>query len=173
MLPAGSIPRIRGIFALLSVLLLGLPAPSWPRDDRYARATLKGITTICVVADYLNLDAGPVDLKRDHFQTDAEGHLRKAGIRVVSFPEESEGAYLYLQVRTKRVPNGLYVYQIRLEFEQQVLLPRNQNISLMAPTWNVSDLGTVEAQRLEELREAVADMVDQFINAYLERDPMP
>ena len=94
--------------------------------------------------------------------------LRNAGITVTSSIEE---AYLYLNVFTVRASSGLYAYHIRLEFNQEVILERNRNVSLLAPTWSLDLCGIVGAQKLHEVRDDVVDMADKFINAYLEQNP--
>jgi hypothetical protein len=171
MRPATHSPRVRLVFAVLTLLLLGLSVPSWPLDDPYDRAALKGVTAIRLVVEYSNEDPERVSLNRDQLQTDAEGRLRKAGIRVISSPEESGGSFLFLKVETQKAPDGLYAYHIQLEFSQWVILARNRNVGLLAPTWSVSELGTVDAQRLSEVRDGAADELDKFINAFLEKNP--
>jgi hypothetical protein len=169
--PAASSPRARVAFALMTLLLLGLPVPARPGDQPNDRATLKGLKTIMVVVEHLTPEAERDGLTKDQLQTDVEVRLRKAGIKVTS--SEIEEAYLYLNVFTVKDSSGQYVYHIRLEFNQEVILKRNRNVSLPAPTWSLDLGGIVGAQKLHEVRDDVADMVDRFINAYLEQNPKP
>lgn len=161
-------PRARLTFALMTFLLLGLPVPGQPGDQPNDRATLKGLTTIMVVVERLTPEAGRDGLTKEQLRTDVEARLRKAGITVTSSIEE---AYLYLNVFTVKGSSELYAYHIRLEFNQEVILKRNRNVSLPAPTWSLDLGGTVGAKKLHEVRDDVADMVDKFINAYLEQNP--
>ncbi len=170
--PAASSPRARLTFALLTLLLLGLPVLAWPGDDPFDRATLKGITTIRVVVDNLDPEAERDGLTKDQLQTDVELRLRKAGIRVTSLRAESESSYLHLAVNTIKDSSGVYAFNIVLEFDQWVILERNRNVFRFAPTWGVSSVGTVDAEYLREVRGSVADKVDKFIKAYLEQNTM-
>jgi len=169
--PAAFSLRARLSFALMTLFLLGLPVPTWPGDDPYDRATLKGITAIRVVVEPLNPEAERDGLTKDQLQTDVELRLRKAGIRVTSSLEESEWSYLHLNVNPVKGSSGLYAYHISLEFEQGVILGRDRNISLSAPTWSVAEVGIIGAQRLRDVRGDVADLADKFIKAYLEQNP--
>jgi hypothetical protein len=168
--PAASSLRARLTFALMTFLLLGLPVPARPGDQPTDRATLKGLTTIMVVVERLTPEAERDGLTKEQLRTDVEVRLRKAGITVTSSVEE---AYLYLNVFTVKGSSELYAYHIRLEFNQEVILKRNRNVSLPAPTWSLDLGGTVGAKKLHEVRDDVADMVDKFINAYLEQNPKP
>jgi len=109
-------------------------------------------------------------LTRDQLQTDVEVRLRKAGIKVASsrlFP------VLHLFVKElKRSASEKCVYALRLELLQEITLVRNRSVSFLAATWDFSYLGEVGADKFSRtVRDNVADMVDQFINAYLEYNP--
>ena len=166
--PVAPSPRARLTFALMTFLLLGLPVPMWPGNQPIDRATLKGLKTIWVIVEHPTPEAERDGLTKDQLQTDVEARLKNAGIQVTSLVEE---AYLYLNVSTVKGSSGLYAYHIRLEFNQQVILERDRNVSLPAPTWSLDLGGIVGASKLHEVRGDVADMVDQFITAYREQNP--
>jgi hypothetical protein len=157
----------------MAFLLLGLPVPTWPYDLPERQATLKGITAIRVLVEPLDPEAERDGLTTNQLQTDVELRLQKAGIKVTSSSAETGGPYLYLNVNTYKHPSGLYAFNISLEFHQRVILERNRNVSVSAPTWSESFVDLVGAQRLHEVRDKVADQVDMFINAYLEQNPKP
>lgn len=172
--PGASSPRARLTFALMTFLLLGLPVQVWSDDGVLARATLKGITAIRVAVEKLPPEAERDGLTRDQLQTDVEARLRKAGIKVTSTSVENKvSPYLHLNVSTVKNPPGFYAFNIRLEFNQGVILERNRNVLVPAPTWSIDFLGTVGAQRLRDVRSTVAAGLDKFINAYLEQNPKP
>ena len=170
MRPTASSPCTRLTFALMTFLLLGFPVSARPGDQPNDRATLKGLKTIWVVVEHPTPEAERDGLRKDQLQTDVETRLKNAGIQVTSLVEE---AYLYLNVSTVKGSSGLYAYHVRLEFNQQVILERNRNVSLPAPTWSLDLGGLVGAPKLHEVRGDVADMVDQFITAYREQNPKP
>ena len=171
--PATARPRARVCLIMLSLLLLGLTGPAWPRDDAESRASLKGIPGIRVVVEGFTTDVELAGLTKDQLQTAVEARLRQAGIKVTSSAAETEG-FLYLNVNTFKDSSGLlYPYNIRLEFNQPVIVVRNRNVSLLAPTWSVAKIGIMGADWLRDVRDEVADLVDRFIIAYLDQNPKP
>ena len=157
---------------LIASALLLLTVPARPADLPADQASLKGITAIRVVVEVLNPQAVRDGLKQDQLQQDVEHRLQEAGIRVTSSPEEVAWSHLYLFVNTVKHPSGLYAFNIELEFKQVVMLERNPHVRLFSTTWSADDkLGFVGAYKLREVRGAVVDKVDKFINAYLEQNP--
>jgi hypothetical protein len=168
--PAAASPRARFTFALMAFLLLGPSVPAWPAVRPAERASLNGITAIWVVVEDMNPEAERDGLTKAQLQTDVELRLRKAGIRVASSQEEGKGSVLYLYVNTTKHSSGLYAYNTDHKFGQRVILARNQNLALFAMTWSaLGKLGLVGAKWLRDVRDDVADCVDQFINDYLEQ----
>jgi hypothetical protein len=171
--------RARFTLTLTGLLLLGIAVPAWPLDTPEARSTLKGIPSIRVIVEDLDPDAERDGLTKDQLQTDVELRLRRAGIMVTSAPLESGGSYLYLNVNvnTKALhpsaPILYYAVNIHLEFHQAVSLRRNPGILIFASTWSVGGVMVVGIQRLRGVRDDVADLVDKFINVYLEQNPKP
>jgi hypothetical protein len=161
---------------LTAILLFGSAVPAWPLDTPEPRATLKGIAAIVVLVESLKPDAERDGLSRDQLQTDVELRLRKAGIKAVSFGGvESSEMLLYLNVNSSKSREvEIYGYSIDLEFLQQVLLARDPRVRTRTATWSTSQTGIVGSRNLSRgVRDSVADLVDRFINAYLEQNPKP
>jgi hypothetical protein len=163
-------------FCSFSIVLFLLTLPAWPFDDPPARATLKGIDAVLVIIEPLDPQAKRDGLTRDQLQTDVEVRLRKAGIKVSSgVPIGSSEILspLHLMVKAlERSPSQRCVYAINLELLQDVALLRKPNATWLAPTWDHYYLGEVGADRFSrQVRDNVADLVDKFINAYLEQNP--
>ena len=173
MQPATSGPRTRLTLALTAILLLGLAAPAWPLNTQESRATLRGIPTIAVEVASLDPEAERVGLTKNQLQTDVELRLRKAGINVVSSPSgETAWSLLGLRVTFVKVEQlPLYAFDIRLEFFQMVILLRDPGLRTVGSTWSINYTGFAGAGRTRGVRDAVADLVDEFINAYLEQNP--
>ena len=166
----------RGRIALASVLPLLIFALVWANpasadDTPSTRNTLKGITTISVLAGPTSLEAENDGLVRDQIQTDVELRLRQAGITVNSNvpPNPLEMLVVYVQTRKNRL--GAYAYAVNVEFWQLVCVRAQTDKCTLAPTWSVSGIGLESASSLRDVRRVVADYVDQFINAYLEQNP--
>jgi hypothetical protein len=163
-------PSCRLILVASALLLLTVPGE--PADLPEDQATLKGIPAIRVIVEVLNPQAVRDGLRQDQLQHDVERRLQEAGIRITSSPEEVDWSYLYLFVNTVKHPSGLYAFNICLEFKQVVMLERNPHVRLFSTTWSADDkLGFVGAYKLREVRGAVVDKMDKFINAYLRQNP--
>jgi hypothetical protein len=166
---AMSASRARFTFTL-TLLLLSLGAPAWSGNDPYERDILKGIPVIQVLVELRDSNAERDGLTKTQLQTDVEVRLRKAGIRVAS-----SGLLPVLRLdvmELKRSASEKCVYALRLELHQEITLVRNPNVSFLAATWDTSYLGEVGANAFSRVvRDNVADMVDQFINVYLEHNP--
>ena len=174
MQPTAFTLRARFILTITICLLLGPAVSAWPGNeyDPYERDILKGIPVIQVMVDPLEPDAERDGLTNTQLKTDVEVRLRKAGIRVAS-----SGLFPVLRLivkELKRSASEKCVYALRLELLQEIALVRNRSVSFNAATWEYSYLGEVGADKFSRtVRDNVADMVDHFINAYLEYNPKP
>ncbi len=138
------------------------------------KQSLAGLSGVLVVVEHMRPDAERDGLTRTGLQTDVELRLRQAGIRVLTVKEmvwTPGEPSLYLNVNTnKRM--GLYAYCVQLGLYQRVRLDRAPSVIAVVVTWAISgEVGTVGANKLGNVRKAVRDMVDQFINAYLAANP--
>ncbi len=155
--------------ALGSVLLL-LAAPAWGQDGAAQRATLKGITIVEVVVEAMDPVAEQDGLTRSQLQTEVESRLRQAGITV----GPTLTGHLYVNVDTEKGEHGqTYAYNVSVQYMQQVVLARDPKAPVFATTWDTGGVGMIGTDRLREVRQDVANYVDQFIKAYLEQNPKP
>ena len=160
---ARSRPRI-----LLTLALLLPTASAWGEDSAAQRATLQGVTVVEVVVEAMDPVAEQVGLTRSQLQTDVEARLRQAGIPV----GPSLTGHLYVNVDTFKGGHGqTYAYNVSVQYIQQVVLARDPKTPFFAATWEVGGVGMFAADRLHEVRQDVANYVDQFIKAYLEQNP--
>ena len=160
-------------------------------DDRARdRATLRGIQSVIVKVHSWEpewrAELKKAGLEESFLQSLIERKLEKAGIPVLpeeaSKRSETEGI---LNVRMKflepeaarKVYTTLdenqiekvdtkkkYVYAIRLNLRQMVVLPRNPALKALAITWQTESVGF---RRLALIREDVMNVIDVFIEAYL------
>jgi hypothetical protein len=157
--------RLHHIFTLVYITAMPLGVLGAGGDSD----SLRGLDRIAVVVEDLHAEAENAGLSRAQLQTAVELRLRLAGIKVV---DESEGIakgypFLYAQIN-----NGERFYSIHVAFEQSVFLQRNTDIRCMAVTWTTESAGSSSPPRMAEtVRKAVADHVDEFINAYLSVNP--
>ena len=154
---------------ILTVALFLLTVPAWADNDESARATLKGVEPIRVLVAPIDADAEQDGLTTAEITTEVELRLRQSGIKVA--PQSH--FWLYVLINTaKQTAYPIYAYNASVRFQQPISVFANPTKFICCGvTWSVGALGTVSASRLREVQSAVNDLVDQFINAYLEQNP--
>jgi len=155
-----------------TLLAIGMATPLLPTPlfaATFDEASLRGITSIKVFVEGVD----PADKKRGltdrQLQTDVESQLRKAGITV----SDDATAYLDVNVNTLRSGQGLTSFSVILMVGQPVYLIRDTTITAPdASTWWKGTDGISVTNDLGSVREAVADLIDQFITAYHKQNPL-
>ncbi len=166
--PLAVLFRHRGF--VLGIGLLLLPVAAWGQGSAAQRATLKGIHTVEVVVETIDPAAEQDGLTRAHLQAEVEERLRQAGIPV----GPALAGHLYVNVDTVKGEHGqTYAYNVSVQYVQQVVLAREPKAPIFAVTWDTGGVGMIAVTRLREVRQDVANYVDQFIKAYLEHNPKP
>ena len=149
---------------LLIPLLFAALTLSLADDRPQDRATLRGIRDIRVRVERLQPDIEGHGLTRDELQTDVELRLRRNRVRVA----EGASAYLYVNLNTLRDSQlPLVFFSTMVSLNQPVTLARDPSVKAIATTWYLASVGSVGASKTQTLREAVAEEVDKFVNAYL------
>ena len=148
-------------------------------DDKYSRSTLRGLEGVYVAVESLSPDIEKLGLTSAMLKRDTEIKLRMAGIKVLSKSEwvqTTGGPVCYVEVNIvndvvlgKTLGFDLYAYDIRIEFNQDVVLVREMTTKTLSPTWSSSYLGITNS--LPRIRGKVKDMIDNFIAAYLDVNP--
>ena len=155
-------------------LLLGLTL-CWPTvgfaftADK--RDTLRGLTEVSVLVEYLPDDVEREGLSREHLRRDIEVRLRQTGLRVLTTSEiaKSPGSpYLYVAVYPITGPSvNLNAYAIGLTLKQLVQLSRNPATELFATTWEgPAPPGSLGAPRVPDIRSRISDALERFIIDY-------
>jgi len=153
---------------VVGISLLLLPVSAWGQGSAAQGATLRGVNIVEVVIEAIDPVAEQDGLTRSQLQTDVEERLRRAGITV----GPTLTGHLYVNVDTVKGDHGqAYAYNVSVQYVQQVALPRDPKAPIFAPTWDTGGVGMIAAARLREVRQDVANYVDQFIKAYLEQNP--
>ena len=157
-----------GHFVILAFIIFLLCAPAAAGDLPEERASLKGVTAFAVVVEPISDQLSKAGLTTDYIKTDVELRLRKSGITVT--PTASGMLYVNVYAREHRACS-IYTLGMHVGFEQLVSLKRDPSISVPATTWSTDAVGTVGVENVRAVREAIGDLVDQFINVYLEQNP--
>ena len=141
-------------------------------DDTFSRGTLKGVKGIYVLIEDLPKDIEEKGLTLGQIQTDVELKLRMAGIKILSREESlasKDQPYLYVKLYTKKSVSS-FCLNISIEFSQKVILQRTSE-SADATTWSTESVGSFGEENIMQIRDAIKDGVDIFINAYLSINP--
>lgn len=135
------------------------------------RDTLRGLTELSVLVEYLPDDIEREGLKQDHVRQEIEGRLREAGLRVLTTAEiaKTSGApYLYVAVYMVTGPEvGIHGYGVELVLKQLVHLSRHPATELFATTWEGPTLPSVlNAPKVPEIRKTISNAVQRFLIDY-------
>jgi hypothetical protein len=130
--------------------------------------TLKGIKAVRVK---ILLEGETSTISASQLQTDVELKLRLAGIKVDSNASETLiAAVNIIKIEpTETSPvRGLHG-SVKITLSQEIRLERDPTLLSYGPTWTSNEIyfhgGTDHAIKL--CRDAVRDLTDEFINAYL------
>ena len=167
---------MKTVLAALAFLSAGVVSPLVGQgDNEYTRKTLAGLTGL-----YVSVEQIPDEMQRDGLDTtqiltDVELKLRQAGITVLTRQEwlsTAAAPYLYVNVQAIKNPANFYAFSVDVQLRQRVTLVHDPAVLILATTWSATGvIGTVGSKKLSSLREAVRDLTDQFINAYLAANP--
>ncbi len=148
-------------------------------DDPYTRSTLQGLDGVYVAVEPLSPDIESRELSAAMLKRDAELQLRIAGIRVLSKREWATtkgGPVCYVEVNvitdvvlSQDLGFALYAYEIKVEFNQDVVLVRDMTRKALSPTWSISYFGMTNS--LPRIRGKAKELVARFVAAYLEVNP--
>ena len=135
------------------------------------RDTLRGLSEISVLVEYLPDDVEREGLNREHLTRDIEVRLRQAGLHVLTISEvaNSPGApYLYVAVYPVTSPSVNFTgYAVALTLKQLVQLSRNPTTELFATTWEgPMHFGSLNDAKVPGIRSKIFDAVGRFIVDY-------
>lgn len=130
------------------------------------RVTLAGLRRVALQVEPVNADAERDGLLPEELRTVAAAALGAAGIEVVDtshlFADVPGAPFLHLDVMTIRL-DGRYAYSVRLELWQAVRLERAPAVIALGATWcSAQVVGTVEAERVAHVKDAVRAAVEEF-----------
>ncbi len=137
-------------------------------DGAIQRSSLRGLKTVQVIVERGVTDATG-ELPTSTLQTEVELKLRLAGIEV----KAGRDSHLHICVQLLQLQRADHcVYSVKVELNQAASLTRDSTIFLPMRTWHTELIGVVEAKKLNEaVQDAVGDLMDQFVNAYLSVNP--
>jgi hypothetical protein len=167
-------PFLSGPRFALRILALLIITPAWAEDpvaeyEAIKRSSLKGIESVSVIVLASEADSGCRQVSDEQIQTEVEARLRRAGILI----GPGAASYLFVSVASVEALKELLCgFAVSVELQQVVLLARDMRVMTFGMTWHQGGLGVAATSRIQEyLLRMLADIVDNFINAYLEQNP--
>jgi hypothetical protein len=134
---------------------------------------LKGLSELGVVVGNPGAEARRAGLTEVQLRQDVELKLKQNGLRVV---DGNQSLGIYLELRANCVyleQTRSFVYSVSLFFRQPVILKRQPETAVSkAATWGGAVTGIApEAKLGANVRETTAELVDDFLKAYLVENP--
>jgi hypothetical protein len=146
----------------------------YSEGDKDELESLKGLKGVYVLVESIPPGIKEEKFTNEQIQADVESKLRLAGIKVVP-GEERFGIpgwpTLYINVNAILQKEGLVIYNIHIQLEQNVYLKRDTKTEITATTWSNGSIGVVGLAKIIGIRDSIKDMVDIFINDYLSVNP--
>ncbi len=187
----------RWAFSTLTIIvLITLTSLGYADDKARDRKTLQGIQSVVVkvhaVEAQWQAELEKVGLSESVLQSSIEQRLQKAGIQVLAEEASNQSAFEgILHVRLKFIDHEpakktflsldeaqekiekvdtrkKYVYAIRLNLRQLVVLQRDPSAKAFSITWQAESVGL---RRLALIKEDIKSLVDVFIEAYTSENP--
>jgi hypothetical protein len=162
--------RIWIVVIVIVATLITLNPSTWGQDDETTRPTLRGLQGVFVHVEPLDPQVEQDGLTKNQIHADTESKLKSAGIKVLTreeFLKLSGHPYLYIGVNISMLKTQItrYLFYIRIELNQEVVLVRTPETKLSTVTWSAGGWGIDFS--LDNIRQTVKTQVDKFINVYL------
>ncbi len=154
------------IDATVLLLVVVCVVPAFAQDDM-ERENLTDLREVNVVVEDLAADAESAGLDRRSIERAIEGHLQERGVPLGNSRSAGD---LYVNIDTFRGSTGLYAYCVEVSLQQLVTIEGNQ-LRTLADVWQLASLGTVGEANLPGVESIVMQIVDVFVEDYLETNP--
>ena len=161
--------RIGSVLFLITALCGFIPTNGYSSDNISSEESIRGIKGVYVMAEVSGNDEIKHDINDKIILKDAVLRLKDKDIKTFSEEEYRNLNYIpMLRIHIdflKLDHNNEYAYFIDVELIQLVTLNRNK-LTKSGTTWSESRIGLTSANKLNETREQIKDVVDIFIKAY-------
>jgi hypothetical protein len=165
--------KIRASCCLVALVVLILFCGNgYPIDDEHSRDSLRGLTGIALVVEPPTKQVERDGLTVPFIRASAEVKLRGEGIPVLSIEEVPKwltAPLLYINANVVKLGVGDYVYNVLVEFRQEVTLVRSPIVTCPAATWSTACVG--RTTELRDVLKTVQEGVAKFTTAYLSVNP--
>lgn len=133
--------------------------------EKNTRDQLKGIESVFLLIEKMGSPAEALGINSNLIKTAVEMQLRKAGINVT---QRNSSTFLYVNVNITIPINRVHAINVAVSYIDIGTLSRDPKIVVQAPIWKKEILiASGELKVKENVREAVSNLVDEFILDYL------
>jgi hypothetical protein len=169
----------RWLLAVLLFLCLSGSVSSLFAQTQGSESALAGLTTINIRIQYYEEGVlRETSSERAQLQSDAEGLLTEAGLKLVGTAEFDRLvgsrnypiAMLDMDVRMSKLPEtDLHTYLLTLKIRQGAFLSRKPVVRLLASTWETTDFGA--AKDFAFVRGVAKDALGKFVQDFQSQNP--
>jgi len=155
--------------AAFALLFLGAPVAVRSEDTSYLWNSLKGVRAVKIVVESIPPEIEQAGLTTSQLRADVQLRLQQSSIHV---DEGAVTSALYVNVNAiLNQESLLYAYGARVEFMQPVVVKRIA-LTTGGTTWSAGTIGFADRDKLSSsARQAVGDLTDEFVNAFLSANP--
>ena len=108
------------------------------------------------------------DLKKSQIMNDVELKLLQSNIKITDNSDYLLGIFVY---STKQPQIDAILYSVHIEFDQLVKLLDSRRV-INTTTWSKSYHGITPLSKSYNVRDAVKDLLDEFLLDYLKANPV-
>jgi len=108
------------------------------------------------------------DLKKSQIMNDVELKLLQSNIKITDNSDYLLGIFVY---STKQPQIDAILYSVHIEFDQLVKLLDSRRV-INTTTWSKSYYGITPLSKSYNVRDAVKDLLDEFLLDYLKANPV-
>ena len=108
------------------------------------------------------------DLKKSQIMNDVELKLLQSNIKITDNSDYLLGIFVY---STKQPKIDAILYSVHIEFDQLVKLLDSRRV-INTTTWSKSYHGITPLSKSYNVRDAVKDLLDEFLLDYLKANPV-
>ena len=165
------------LIAVLLSFLISTPVVIAIGDDKYSRASLKGLKKLSVVVQIekpISEDLRKAGLSEDRVRTGVELKLRdEAKIDVVYVEDlSSDTPILHVEIDGSKKTEKTFSYLIEVELWQKSFLKRDPKLQVIAGTWSTGVFGSAPASSVAtDMMRLINGIMDTFTKAYLSVNP--
>lgn len=138
----------------------------------FAKGTLRGLPGVVVIVSKLDKYIIQRGLHHNQIRKDVESRMRSAGIKIFTKEEAAEhpaNPLFFVNLYLKRWDEQSYIFQLDMHLDQDATLWNGVITPTM--TWEIAKVGKVESKNIQEVRDIINGIADDFISDWRSVNP--